>query len=120
MFPLSHMMKSFVRVGTLKVIDVGGREHVFAGAPGLSVTMRLHDKSLYRKLVSNPELSAGEAYMDGRMTFEDSSLRDFLTLISINRISLGSYPVQKVLRAISRQLKRFQQANPVGKAQQNV
>ena len=120
MFPLSHMMKSFVRTGTLKVIDAGGREHVFAGAPGLSVTMRLHDKSLYRTLVFNPELSAGEAYMDGRMTFEESSLRDFLTLISINRISLGSYPVQKVLRTISRQFKRFQQANPVGKAQRNV
>ena len=93
---------------------------MFSGAPGLDVTMRLHDKSLYRKLVFNPELSAGEAYMDGRMTFEDSSLRDFLTLISINRISLGSYPVQKVLRAISRQFKRFQQANPVGQAQRNV
>ncbi len=120
MFPLSHMMKSFVRVGTLKVIDAGGKAHVFSGASGPDVTMRIHDKSLYRKLVFNPELSAGEAYMDGRMTFEDSTLRDFLTLISINRISLGSYPVQRVLRRISRQLKRFQQANPIGKAQQNV
>ena len=120
MFPLSHMMKSFVRVGTLKVIDAGGRVHVFSGAPGPNVTMRLSDKSLYHKLVFNPELNAGEAYMDGRLTFEDSTLRDFLTLISINRISLGSYPVQKVLRRVSRFFKRFQQANPIGKAQQNV
>ena len=29
-FPLSHMLKSFVRVGTLKVIDANGVEHVFA------------------------------------------------------------------------------------------
>ena len=120
MFPLSHMMKSFVRVGTLKVIDADGRVHVFSGAPGPNVTMRLSDKSLYHKLVFNPELNAGEAYMDGRLTFEDSTLRDFLTLISINRISLGSYPVQRVLRRVSRFFKRFQQANPIGKAQQNV
>jgi len=120
MFPLSHMMKSFVRVGTLKVIDADGRVHVFSGAPGPNVTMRLSDKSLYRKLVFNPELNAGEAYMDGRLTFEESTLRDFLTLISINRISLGSYPVQKVLRRVSRFFKRFQQANPIGKARQNV
>jgi cyclopropane-fatty-acyl-phospholipid synthase len=120
MFPLSHMMKSFVRVGTLTVIDAAGKAHVFAGTPGPNATMRLSDKSLYHKLVFNPELNAGEAYMDGRLTFEDSTLRDFLTLVSINRLSLGSYPVQKVLRAISRQFKRFQQANPVGKAQQNV
>lgn len=120
MFPLSHMMKSFVRVGTLKVIDADGNAHVFSGEPGPNVTMRLTDRSLYYKLVFNPELHAGEAYMDGRMSFEDSTLRDFLTLFSLNRLSLGSYPLQRVLRAISRQFKRLQQANPVGKAQQNV
>ena len=120
MFPLSHMMKSFVRVGTLKIIDAEGKVHVFAGEPGPQVTMRLTDKSLYHKLVFNPELHAGEAYMDGRLSFEDSSLRDFLTLFSLNRLSLGSYPLQKVLRAISKFFRKRQQANPVGKAQANV
>ncbi len=120
MFPLSHMMKSFVRVGTLKVIHAAGNLHVFSGEPGPNVTMRLTDRSLYRKLVFNPELHAGEAYMDGRMSFEDSTLRDFLTLFSLNRLSLGSYPLQKVLRAVSRRFKGLQQANPVGKAQRNV
>jgi cyclopropane-fatty-acyl-phospholipid synthase len=114
------MLKSFVRTGTLKVIDADGRVHTFAGAPGPSVTMRLTDRSLYRKLFLNPELHAGEAYMDGRLSFEDSTLRDFLTLFSINRLSLGSYPLQKVLRRVSRGLRRLQQANPVGKAQKNV
>ncbi len=74
MFPLSHMLKSFVRVGTLKVIDAKGRVHVFAGAPGPKVTMRLTDPTLYRKLFFNPELHAGEAYMDGRLRFENSTL----------------------------------------------
>ncbi len=120
MFPLSNMLEAFVRVGTLKVIDAEGRTHVFAGAPGPQVTMRLTDPTLYRKLFFNPELAAGEAYMDGRMRFEDSTLRDFLTLFSLNRLSLGNQPLQKVLRRVSRGLKRFQQANPVGKAQQNV
>ena len=31
MFPLSNMMKSFVRVGTLKIIDADGKVHVFSG-----------------------------------------------------------------------------------------
>jgi cyclopropane-fatty-acyl-phospholipid synthase len=120
MFPLSNMLKSFVRVGTLKVVDAKGQVHVFAGAPGPEVTMVLSDPSLYRKLFFNPELHAGEAYMDGRLRFEDSSLRDFLTLFSMNRLSLGSYPLQKALKRVSRGLKRFQQLNPVGKAQQNI
>lgn len=81
MFPLSHMMKSFIRKGTLTVIDADGKRHVFAGEPGPSVTMRLTDKRLYRSLVFNAELAAGEAYMDGTMQFEEgSTLRDFLTL----------------------------------------
>jgi cyclopropane-fatty-acyl-phospholipid synthase len=120
MFPLSHMLRSFVRIGRLQVIDADGRRHVFAGAPGPEATMRLADRSLYRKLFLNPELAAGEAYMDGRLTFEASTLRDFLTLFSVNRLSLGSYPLLKVLRRISRGMRRFQQANPVGKAQRNV
>ena len=77
-------------------------------------------RTLYKTLFFNPELAAGEAYMDGRMSFENSTLRDFLTLFSVNRLSLGSYPLQKVLRTISRGLKRFQQSNPIGKAQKNV
>ena len=120
MFPLSHMLKSFIRTGTLKVIDADGKTHIFGGTPGPEVTMRLTDPTLYKTLFFNPELAAGEAYMDGRMSFENSTLRDFLTLFSVNRLSLGSYPLQKVLRTISRGLKRFQQSNPVGKAQKNV
>src|SRR5262247_4067084 len=119
MFPLSHMLRSFVRIGTLKVIDADGRTQVFAGTPGPSVTMRLTDRSLYRKLFLNPELHAGEAYMDGRMRFENSTLRDFLTLFSVNRLALGAYPLQSLLRRVSRLVRGFQQANPVGKAERN-
>ena len=114
------MLKSFIRTGTLKVIDADGETHIFGGTPGPEVTMRLTDPTLYKTLFFNPELAAGEAYMDGRMSFENSTLRDFLTLFSVNRLSLGSYPLQKVLRTISRGLKRFQQSNPIGKAQKNV
>ena len=126
MFPLSMMLKSFVRVGSLTVIDAAGRTHIFSGSPTVSgaiaptVTMRLTDPTLYRKLFFNPELHAGEAYMDGRMSFPGSSLRDFLTLFSLNRSSLASFPMQKVFQRAARALKRFQQANPVGRAQANV
>ena len=120
MFPLSHMLRSFVRTGTLTVIDADGREHVFQGAPGPSARIRLTDRSLYTKLFFNPELHAGEAYMDGRLQMDGCTLREFLTLFSVNRLSLGAYPLQKVLRRISRALRRFQQANPVGKARAHV
>ena len=121
MFPLSMMLTRFVKIGHLIVIDAENKMHVFGGdVPGPQVTMKLTDPTLYRKLFLNPELHAGEAYMDGRMRFPGSSLREFLTLFSVNRLSLGNQPVQKALRRVSRALKRFQQANPIGKAQLNV
>lgn len=121
MFPLSHMMKSFIRTGRLTVIDADGKRHVFAGTPGLDVTMRLTDPKLYKSLVFNPELAAGEAYMDGTMRFEEgSTLQDFLTLFSVNRLSLGSYPLQKALRALKMRFRKRQQSNRKGQAQQNV
>ncbi len=120
MFPLSRMLAGFVRVGSLTVTDAEGRTHRFDGAPGPAVHMRLSDPSLYWKLFLNPELHAGEAYMDGRMSFPESSLREFLTLFSLNRLALGGQPAQRALRLVSRGLKRFQQANPVGRAQANV
>ena len=118
MFPLSLMLTSFVQSGSLTVIDANGKRHKFAGKPALpaggaapDVTMELKDRELYRRLFFNPELHAGEAYMDGRMTFPGSSLRDFLTLFSLNRQSLAQYPLQAVLKRASRGLKRFQQAD---------
>jgi cyclopropane-fatty-acyl-phospholipid synthase len=63
MFPLEHMLKSFVRRGKLTVIDAEGKTHVFGGKePGPEATMRLTDPTLYRSLFFNPELAAGEAY----------------------------------------------------------
>ena len=123
MFLLSTMLASFIKSGSLTVIDADGRSHVFGGAQSTgspNVIMKLTDPTLYRKLFFNPELHAGEAYMDGRMSFPGSSLRDFLTLFSLNRRALKSFPMQRLLQGASRAMKRFQQANPVGRAQANV
>ena len=121
MFPLSHMMKAFIKKGTLEIIDAGGKRHIFSGEEGPKVVMQLTDKKLYRDLVFKSEIAAAEAYMNGTMTFEEgSSLRDFLHLFSINRLSLAAYPLQKAIRKISMLTRKKQQSNKVGQAQENV
>ena len=120
MFPLSNMMKTFVRIGALKVIDAKGKAHMFSGQPGPSATMRINDPALYYKLFFNPELNAGEAYMDGRLSFEDGDLRTFLDLFYLNTNALNSYPLQHVLRKISKAFRKSQQNNAKSKAQKNV
>jgi cyclopropane-fatty-acyl-phospholipid synthase len=121
MFPLSSLMKKFVTTGTLNVIDADGMKHVFAGKEGPEVTIRLHDKSLYRKLTFSPEMTTGEAYMDGTLTFENgSTLKDFLHFFKMNGEGLGSHPLQKVLRSFSKTFRRFQQSNKKGQVQKHV
>jgi len=120
MFPLSSLLKAFVRVGALKVIDASGKVYMFEGLPGPTVTMRLHDPSLKNKLFFNPELCAGEAFMDGTLTFEDGSLPDFLELYARNCNHLEGYPLQRLVRGVSHALRRFQQNNKIGRAQKNV
>jgi cyclopropane-fatty-acyl-phospholipid synthase len=47
--------------------------------------IRLADRGLHRRILLSPELALGEAYMDGRLTFEEgTTLRDFLTLLFVN------------------------------------
>jgi len=105
---LSNLLQRFIRQGTLRVRDAGGKIHVFGDRlPGPDVAVHLHDRKLYTKLFINPELYAAEAYMDGRLTLEDgAAIHDFLLLFSINRAGLYSYGSQKLMR----------QANPIGLA----
>lgn len=122
MFPLSSLMKAFVKKGQLTVIDVDDKRHVFSGSPGKTVTIKLHDKALYRTLVTKSELAAGEGYMDGTITVEEgSTIRDFLELFSDNRYSLAEHPIQKFIFALRMKGKKRQQSNKRGgEARKNV
>ncbi|MEM8743722.1 MAG: cyclopropane-fatty-acyl-phospholipid synthase family protein [Pseudomonadota bacterium] len=122
MWPLSNLLKTFVRKGQLTVIDVDGSSHQFgSGEDGPHVTMRLHDKALRWKLFLNPELQAAEAYMDGGLTFEDGSgCYDLLYLFSVNRGPLASHKVQGAVRRGWRAMRRRQQQNDVERAKRQA
>lgn len=57
------------RQGCLAIIDTEGRAHV-CGSGTPVVTVRLHDPALHWKLFLRPEISAGEAYMEGTLTLK--------------------------------------------------
>lgn len=119
---LSSLLRSFIKRGRMRVIDVDGGIHEFgSGEDGPTVTIRLHDKGLYKSLFLNPELAAGEAYMDGTMTMEEgSSCYDFMFLFSINRAPLGAHPVQGLLRKGWKALRRYHQKNSVERAKKQA
>ena len=120
MFLLSHLLRRFVRNGTLTVIAPDGKSHRFGGAPGPVVAVRLHDRRLPLKIFFRPEMAVGEAYMEGTLVFEGCTVRDFFHLFGVNRRSLGTYPLQSALRWLSRQFRALQQYNPAARSLRNV
>lgn len=122
MLVLPHLLRRFVRHGRLILRTHDGAEHRFgSGADGPSVSIRLMDSKVERELFFNPELATGEAYMDGRLVFEDgSSIYDLLLLFSVNRQGLASHPLQQALRTAWRALRGVHQSNPLGRAAKNA
>ena len=120
---LSKMMTRFVQVGQLKIIDAEGEEHVFGpGGDGTPhAVAKIHDAALYNSLFVNPELKAGEAYMDGTLTMEEGyTIRDFLNVFALNRDALRTQPIQKALKTSLKKVRRFHQRNKVTKSRENV
>ncbi len=117
---LAHLLGHLITIGTLRVIDADGRNHVFSGAPGPEVTIRLHDPALYRKLFFNPRLYAGEAYMDGTLTVEGGTIYDFLDLVSWNMERAPRHPFRPIYAGFGKFLRGLQQYNPIRRSRANV
>ncbi|MEE2692434.1 MAG: cyclopropane-fatty-acyl-phospholipid synthase family protein [Pseudomonadota bacterium] len=117
---LNAMVGQTIRRGSLTVIDAEGgrRRHGDGGEP--VAAMRIGDPAVYRRIVLNPELAVGEAYMDGLLTFEEGSVRDLLQLFHRNAVNLRARPMRRAAAEAMRRMRRFQQSNPVGKAREHV
>jgi cyclopropane-fatty-acyl-phospholipid synthase len=115
---LSNLLTRFIQIGILRVIDAEGRTHVFGDqSAGPVVTLRLHNRALHTKLAFNPELYAGEAYMEGTLTFEEGSdIGAFMYLFSLNRSGLAGHVAQRLLRRFWRAARHWHQANRLGVA----
>ncbi|HEX6980961.1 MAG TPA: cyclopropane-fatty-acyl-phospholipid synthase family protein [Alphaproteobacteria bacterium] len=116
----SYLFRQIIKIGRLTIIDHLGRQHVFAGAAGPSITIRLHDAATARKIALNPRLHIGEAYMDGRLTIEDADIYSFLEFCALNSTTLDRNFLLDFAYRIQILLRRFQQYNPVGRSRENV
>ena len=118
---LSPILKGLIRHGSLTVIDWRGRRESYGDGSNPKVSIRIHDSSTGWKLLLDPELELGEAWMDGRLTVEEGDLKSFLGLVfrSLGTASLR-HPfayARGILRDLSR---RLGQINTPGRARNNV
>jgi len=117
---LDPVLHARIKTGSLTVIDwKGDRTTYGSGTP--HVTVRVHDRATALHLLLDPELAAGEAYMDGTLTVEDGGgIYDLLDLVLMN--SGWVYPdwpskLGNAVRVLGRRVAQF---NPASRARRNV
>jgi cyclopropane-fatty-acyl-phospholipid synthase len=117
---LARFLKTVIKDGDLCLIDARGRGWRFGDGMAPHVTIRVHDKATEWRLLLNPQLSIGEAYMKGTLTLERGTLYDFIDLATGNLEYVERHPFHAVFGKLNRLFRRLQQHNPIGKAQSNV
>ncbi|MBN8843014.1 MAG: class I SAM-dependent methyltransferase [Sphingomonadales bacterium] len=83
---LSPFLSRVIRHGRLTVIDPdGAAEHFGAPAPGFpEVGVRFATRRAMRRVILDPRLGAGEAYMDGEMEVVEGDIMALIGLLRMN------------------------------------
>jgi len=117
---LSSFLRRLIKDGALVVVDPDGHDQRFGELGKPPVTMRLHDRSLPRRLLTDPDLALGEAYMDGTLTVDGDDIYGLIELLLVNLNRQKDAWHHRWLSRLRRVGRRFAQFNPIGKARRNV
>ena len=111
-------LRGLIRIGSLTVRMPGGKELALGDGDGPPVAVAITDAPTLARIAAKPSLGLGEAYMDGRLVFEQGDLHDLLELAGRNSIGGSPYRKPGLLRmAWSRTAK---EQNPRHAAKRNV
>ena len=104
-----------------ELIDSNSKKYVI-GKPinEKPITIKLLDQKLMQKLLINPDLYFGEAYMDGSLVIENGTLTEFLDLAfkNIGRGNINSYGA--VIKKIRGTFGYITNLNKIVKSKENV
>ena len=108
-------------MGRLTVRWPNGRTQIYAGRPGPEAGVMLRDRRTVWRLMLNPKLSVGEAYMDGGLVSLGGSIHDVLEVVLANLRTNRKGPfVAWLRRAAVRVWRPIDQFNARARARRNV
>ena len=115
---LRYFLGQFIRRGTMTFTTAGGMTFCCGDGTGEPVSVRFLSKSTERRILLNPELALGEAYMDGTFVVENGSIADVLAiLLDQPEVLPGWARPQWGLRYLVRHARQF---NRRGRSRNNV
>ena len=115
---LRRFLSQFIRRGSMKVTTAGGMTFRAGDGSGESVEVRFVTADAQRRVLINPELGLGEAYMDGEFVVERGTIADALAIL-LDQPDLLPHWAKPWwhLRYLTRHLKQF---NPRTRSRSNV
>ena len=117
---LDVLLRRVVRTGNFILIDPQGMSHRYGDGTGSVVVARIADKWLAPRLLLDPRLALGEAYMSGRLRMERGRIYDLLAILASN-VQERPLPYWAAgFDAARFILRRIMQFNPTARARRNV
>lgn len=115
---LRRFLSQFIRRGSLTVTGARGSKFTVGDGSGEPVAVRFVTADAERRVLINPELGLGEAYMTGEFVVERGSIADALAILLDQPDLLPQWAKPWWhLRYLTRHLKQF---NPRPRSRQNV
>ncbi len=117
---LRMAFEKLIGEGNLRVSTAGGSTFTFGDGTGRPVAIRFTTRAAEGRVLIDPELRFGEAYMDGGVVLEQGSIADFLDLAvkNLNRIQPNAW--SRSLRKLRSLARRVFQGNTLWRARRNA
>jgi cyclopropane-fatty-acyl-phospholipid synthase len=118
---LNAIFRRLITVGRLTVVWPDGSQTFYGADDGPGAVLKLRDRRTIRRLVLNPSLGAGEAYVSGSLAVGDGGLYDLLDVMLLNvQRSPSAHPVLRLRQMAAGIARRLVQYNPVTRSRRNV
>ncbi len=119
---MDAILKRFVVIGIFRVRWPDGTVSVYQGAQaGPDITLAVRDWGVVWRVITNPALAVGEAYMDGGLQPVGCTIYAVLELLLRNIASKdSSQPILALQLWRDRVLRRVRQWNPIWRSVRNV
>ena len=122
MFLLDRLLRRFVTVGPLTILDARGRTYTYGEpAPGIApVRLRFTDTRLPLAIARDLSMGAGEGYMDGRLLIEEGDVRALTDLVTTNAARFTGGDTGRLMHGATKLLGFIREHNPARRSRANV
>ena len=118
---LIKFLNKLFKNGGFLIEDAYDKTHVI-GKPNSDnpIKIKIHDKKLHYKLLFYPDLYLGEAYTDGKITFKNGNINDFLDLALKNLGRKKTNTISTFINSIKGSYRYLTNFNFIKKSKMNV